>query len=178
MTPEKILTFWFEEVKPEKKFTVDPEFDALVSEKFEEVYWEVLNGKTDSWRETPEGRLAEIIVLDQFARNMFRGTPQAFSGDALALELAENAIAAGADKELQEEQRMFVYLPYMHSESLDVHEKAMDIFKSLGNEEVLEYEIKHKKIIEEFGRYPHRNEALGRESTPAEIAWLEAGGGF
>lgn len=178
MTPQKILKFWFEEVPAEKKFIKDPEFDLLVRKKFEEVYWEVFNGKTDSWRETPEGRLAEIIVLDQFARNMFRNTPQAFLGDGLALELVEDTISMGDDKKLNEEQRVFMYLPYMHSESLDVHEKAMSIFKSLGNKAIFEYEIKHKNIIKEFGRYPNRNKALNRESTPEEIVWLEAGGGF
>lgn len=173
-----VLTFWFDEVTPKQKFTKDPAFDAVIKDRFEVSYWQIINGDTSDWRATPAGRLAEIIVLDQFARNMFRDQAQAFAGDALALELAEAALAAGADTAVSPEQQLFFYMPYMHSESPAVHERAVQIFSDYGNEMNLEFEMKHKAIIDEFGRYPHRNAALGRESTPEEIKWLEAGGGF
>ena len=137
-----------------------------------------MNGTTAKWRETAIGRLAEILVLDQFARNMFRDDAQAFAGDALALVLAAEAIGAEADREVTETQRAFFYMPYMHSESLPVHTQAVRLFTAYGSDIHLEYELKHKAVLEEFGRYPHRNDALGRESTPEEVAWLEAGGGF
>lgn len=178
MTPETILKFWFEETAPEQWFAKDDDFDARITERFEKTYWNIIAGKTADWRQTPEGRLAEIIVLDQFARNMFRGEAQAFAADKQALALAMEAIRVGDDKKVPEEQRVFFYMPYMHSESAAVHERAMELFTEYGNEVNLEYEVKHKAVIDEFGRYPHRNEALGRTSTPEEKVWLEAGGGF
>ncbi len=175
---QEILSFWFEEVTSKQKFVKDPEFDALVSEKFKDVYWEIVRGETKDWRKTPEGRLAEVIVLDQFARNMFRDEAQCFSGDVLALKLAKEAVSVGDDKKVLEEQRVFFYMPYMHSESKEIHKKALKIFTEYGNENNLKYEISHKKIIDRFGRYPHRNELLGRESTPEEIEFLKEHSGF
>lgn len=175
---QEIISFWFEETSAKQKFSKDDAFDDLVSEKFKETYWDIMNGKTEGWRETPEGRLAEIIVLDQFARNMFRGDKQSFAGDELALSLVKEAITAGADKDLPEEKRTFIYMPYMHSESKEVHEEALKIFTEHGNEGNLDYEIKHKAIIDQFGRYPHRNEVMGRESTPEEIEFLKTNSGF
>lgn len=175
---EDIIHFWFEETAPEQRFEKDPQFDALIRERFEPTYWEVMQGDTTSWRTTAAGRLAEILVLDQFARNMFREDAQAFAGDELALSLAKEAVAVGADQEVTKDQRVFFYMPYMHSESLAVHEQAVLLFTAYGSDLHLEYEQKHKAVIEAFGRYPYRNAVLGRESTPAEQAWLEAGGGF
>lgn len=178
VTPQDVLRFWFEETKPEQRFKKDETFDALIKERFEDTYFAIVNGETTSWRETPEGRLAEIIILDQFARNMFRGSPQSFEGDELALKLAREAVASGDDMKVPYEQRGFVYMPYMHSESKDVHEEAVKIFEAYGNEEMLEYEKKHKEIIDRFGRYPHRNEVLGRESTEEEKEFLKEHTGF
>lgn len=175
---QEILTFWFEEVTLKQKFAKDPGFDALVSEKFKDTYWNIVNGKTKEWRNTPEGRLAEIIVLDQFARNMFRDEAQCFSADTLALELAQDALSVGDDKKVSKEQRVFFYMPYMHSESKEVHTEALKIFTEHGNESNLKYEIIHKKIIDQFGRYPHRNELLGRKSTPEELEFLKEYSGF
>lgn len=174
----EILKFWFEETTPEQRFKKDPVFDNVIKKRFEQIYWDILDRRTEDWRRTPEGRLAEIVVLDQFARNMFRDTTQAFKGDELALSLAEEAIAVGDDKKIKKDQRVFFYMPFMHSESAKVHKKAMQIFKEYGNSGVFDYELKHKKIIDEFGRYPHRNKALGRTSTPEEVKWLKAGNGF
>lgn len=177
-TLQEVLEFWFNETKPDQRFMKDLAFDALVKKRFEETYWSILKGETKDWRNTPEGRLAEIIVLDQFARNMFRDTAQAFEGDELALFLAEEAIEVGADQKVDEDKRVFFYMPYMHSESAEVHKKALQIFEQHGDAETLDYEKKHKAVIDEFGRYPHRNQALGRRSTPEEKLWLEKGGGF
>lgn len=178
MTHQEVLKFWFEEVTPEQRFAKDYDFDALIKKQFEQTYWDILKGDTKDWRSTPEGRMAEIIVLDQFARNMFRDHEQAFKADNLALSLAEEAIETGDDMKVPHEQRVFFYMPYMHSESKNVHKRALQIFEQYGNQMNLDYELKHKAVIEKFGRYPHRNISLGRVSTPEEEKWLEAGGGF
>lgn len=175
---QEVIQFWFEETAPSQWFKKDEAFDAKIKEKFEETYWSVVRSETKNWREVPEGRLAEVIVLDQFSRNMFRGSPQAFANDALALKLAEEAVEAGDDKKLPKKFRRFLYMPYMHSESREVHKKAVWLFLSLLNFGTLMYEFKHKKIIDRFGRYPHRNEVLGRESTPEEEEFLKKHKGF
>jgi len=174
----EILSFWFEETTPKQHFAKDDAFDTEVKTRFEETYWDIMNGKTIDWRESPEGRLAEIIVLDQFARNMFRDTPQSFAADDLALQLADEALSVGADQEVPKEMRVFFYMPFMHSESEEVHKKALKIFEDYGNAENLKYELMHKKIIDRFGRYPHRNKTLERESTPEDIDFLKEHSGF
>ena len=173
-----ILTFWFEETTQKQKYSKDDVFDVRIRETYEETYWKIMSGETESWRETANGRLAEIVVLDQFARNMFRDDAQSFAGDALALWLAQEAVAVEADAEISEEQKQYFYMPFMHSQSKEVHEEALRIFTERGGAKMLEYEIKHKKIIDRFGRYPHRNVALGRESTPEEIEFLKERTGF
>ena len=125
------------------------------------------------WRKSAKGRLAEIIVLDQFSRNMFRGTAQAFAYDSLALALSQEAVAIEADKLLNPTERSFLYMPFMHSESLAIHERAIELYRAEGLEFNLEFEIKHKVIIDRFGRYPHRNKILGRASTKEEIRFLQ-----
>lgn len=178
VSADDVIKFWFEACEPKQWFTKSDDFDALLVEKFEATYWSVLKGETVSWRNTAEGRLAEIIVLDQFARNMFRRHAQAFAGDALALRAAQEMVALGLDEKLTPSQQSFAYMPFMHSESRLVHQQAVKLFTQLGNEMNLEYEFKHQAIIEAFGRYPHRNEALGRESTPAEIEFMKSNSGF
>ena len=175
---DTILHFWFEEISPKEQFKKDDAFDARIKEQFFDVYAHIMDGDTKEWRETPEGRLAEIIVLDQFSRNMFRDDAQSFKGDSLALTLAQEAVRVGADKKVGEEMRTFFYMPYMHSESKEAHKEALKIFEAHGNKLNLEYEIKHKDIIDRFGRYPHRNEVLGRESTEEEIEFLKENPGF
>ena len=143
-----------------------------MTEQFSEILEQASQAELWSWRKTAEGRLAEIIVLDQFSRNIFRGTARAFAQDSLALALAQEAISLDLDKQLSPEQRAFLYMPFMHSESRLIHEYAFKLFQRLGNPSNLEYEIKHKIIIERFGRYPHRNQILGRESTEEELSFL------
>lgn len=175
----QILHFWFEELEPADWWTKDDGLDGLILSRFAEVHGQAVRCELFPWRRRAEGRLAEIIVLDQFSRNMFRGSPRAFAQDALALALAQEAIAAGVEKELSRQQRNFLYMPFMHSESLVIHEAAEPLFERNGLEGSLDYERKHKKIIECFGRYPHRNWILGRESTEAEKAFLQQpGSGF
>ena len=132
-----------------------------------------------AWRAAPEGRLAEVLVLDQFSRNVYRDTPQAFAQDALALALAQELVASGQDRSLSLPQRSFAYMPYMHSESALVHAQAVDLFSEPGMEETLRFELRHKDITDRFGRYPHRNALLGRTSTAEELTFLsEPGSGF
>lgn len=173
-----IIGFWFEESSPRQWFSKDEAFDAAIRGRFMDAYQRAARGETSHWRASPEGRLAEIIVLDQFPRNMFRGSPQAFATDALALELAREAVATSADRALPRHMRHFMYMPYMHSESKEVHQSAVWLFGVLMNWQALKYEWAHKRIIDRFGRYPHRNAVLGRVSTPEETAFLRTHKGF
>ncbi len=174
MTPHTILTFWFDELTPQQWFTKDPELDRTITERFKELHAHVAAGEYDEWVDTPEGALALVLTLDQFSRNMFRDTPEAFACDDAALRYAQAAIERGFDQQLPERQRSFLYMPYMHSESPVVHEEALRLFSALGNDENLKYELLHKHIIDRFGRYPHRNAILGRPSTPEEEAFLQS----
>jgi len=171
-----IIKFWFEEIDPKQRFFKDPKFDALISQRFGDLYEKAAKGELTSWRKNAKGALAEIIILDQFSRNMFRDTPNSFATDELALEAAKQAIANGFDKEVDKSYLSFLYMPFMHSESKAMHEIAVDIFNKPGIEGGYEFELKHKAIIDRFGRYPHRNEILGRKSTPEEIEFLKEEG--
>ncbi|AQS37838.1 hypothetical protein Sps_02686 [Shewanella psychrophila] len=175
-TPETIINFWFDEIEPKLWWVKDIEFDALIKQRFGLLVEQAKAGELYHWRATPQGRLAEVIVLDQFCRNIFRDTPDAFSADSLALALAQEAVAHGADTELKAKQVPFLFMPYMHSESKKIHEIAMVLFSREAAAGNLEFERRHKAIIDQFGRYPHRNEILGRESTPEELAFLSQPG--
>lgn len=175
MTADDVLTFWFDELEPKQHFKRSDAVDRLIHDRFLDTYARVVAGETDAWRDSPDGRLAEIIVLDQFARNLFRDQAQAFAADPLALALAQEMVRRGDDASLPETRRVFAYMPYMHSESLQVHDTALQLFDGTPN---LDFEIRHRDIIERFGRYPHRNEALGRESTAEELEWMKTHSGF
>jgi len=172
VSPHDIIEFWFTEIDSALWWQKSAEFDAAMTQRFGELHRQASLGELYSWRVTPEGRLAEIIVLDQFSRNMFRDETAAFAQDSLALVLAQEAIQAGDDKLLPELQRSFLYMPFMHSESLLIHEVAERLFSDLGIASSLDFELKHKAIIEQFGRYPHRNKILNRTSNAAEIEFL------
>jgi len=172
----QIINFWFEEIEPASWWKKDDEFDALLVERFSEIHTRANRCELFEWRKEAAGRLAEIIVLDQFSRNMFRGSALAFACDPMALALAQEAVACGSDQALSPQQRSFLYMPYMHSESLQIHEIAVELFRDNGAGNHLEFELSHKKIIEKFGRYPHRNEILGRQSTAEEIEFLQRPG--
>ena len=173
---DEIINFWFDEVGPQAWFTKDESLDKKIKEFFGELHGKATRGELREWRKTALGRLAEIIILDQFSRNMFRDSAEAFAYDEMALELAREAMANSAKTELNAQQRWCLYLPFMHSESKQVHEEAVELFSEPGLEHVLEWEIKHKEIIDKFGRYPHRNEILGRESTTEEAEFLQQAG--
>jgi uncharacterized protein (DUF924 family) len=172
MNYQDFLDFWFSPAAEPNWFVKSAAFDALLAEKFSVLHRQAAQGELWTWRETPAGRVAEIIVLDQFSRNLFRDSPQAFAQDSLALALAQEAISLNLDQQLSPEQRAFLYMPFMHSESKLIHEFALKLFQRLGNPTNLEFEKKHKVIIDRFGRYPHRNQILGRASTDEELTFL------
>lgn len=173
---ESVIKFWFEELEPRQHWVKDECLDQLIAQRFSKMHHAAVSGELWSWRKTPEGRLAEILILDQFSRNMYRDQARSFASDQIALVLAQEAIAQKADEALTVERRCFLYLPYMHSESLLVHEQAVELFNQPGMEDNYRFELKHKEIIERFGRYPHRNLILNRQSTPEELAFLQEPG--
>ena len=168
---EQVLHFWFVEHSQKEWFGGGPEFDARLTAAFSETHLAVAAGEAWRWRTTPEGRLAEIIVLDQFSRQIHRGEPKAFASDPMALALAQEAVAGGHDLALDQPKRMFMYMPYMHSESLVVHEETLRLFTDLGIEEALKFEQAHIDVLKRFGRYPRRNAVLGRKSTSVEVEY-------
>ncbi len=176
MTPGPILQFWFEELAPAQWWRADPALDDTIRHRFAAVHAAALAAELAHWRDTAPGRLAEILVLDQFSRNLYRGSAAAFAGDGMALVLAQEAVRAGADQALPVARRAFFYLPWMHSESLRLHDEALRLFSAPGLEGNLQAEHQHRAILERFGRYPHRNAALGRVSTPEELEFLQQPG--
>ena len=173
---DDILRFWFQEIQPAQWWKVDADFDELVRSRFGILHEQARRCELFAWRATPGGRLAEVIVLDQFARNIHRGTPLAFAADPLALALAQEAVAAGADLPLPVEQRAFLYMPYMHSESPAIHAAGEPLMKARSPQGTYDFELKHKAIVDRFGRYPHRNAILGRVSTAEEEDFLQQPG--
>lgn len=173
---QEVLKFWFQDTEPAQWWKRDENFDRVIIERFSALHRSATRCELFEWRKDVRGRLAEIIVLDQFSRNMFRGSSLSFAYDALALGLSQEAVSVGADKALNPAERNFLYMPFMHSESAKIHEVAVELFRKNGIESNLDYELKHKAIIERFGRYPHRNVILGRESTLEEIEFLKQPG--
>jgi uncharacterized protein (DUF924 family) len=179
MHPQPILDFWFTELTPKQHYAKDPALDEAIRTRFGATLEAVARCELFTWRATPEGRLAEVLVLDQFSRNVYRDTAQAFAQDPLALGLAQELVASGQDRSLPLAQRSFAYMPYMHSESALVHAQAVALFAQPGMEDTLRFELMHQSIIDRFGRYPHRNAILGRQSTPEELTFLsEPGSSF
>jgi uncharacterized protein (DUF924 family) len=175
-TSSDVLNFWFRELDSSDWFKKDPRIDLMMKERFLELLKSASKGELTSWRETAEGRLAEILLLDQFSRNIYRDSKKAFENDALALELAKEMVSLGLDKNFSSEKKAFIYLPFMHSENLDDHKRAEELFSQEGLEENLDYEKRHHRILERFGRYPHRNKILGRKSTALELEFLKQPG--
>ncbi|NER48152.1 MAG: DUF924 domain-containing protein [Symploca sp. SIO1A3] len=184
---KEILDFWFG--KPEEPeygkirkfwFTKNPKFDQELRSRFLSVYQQAAAGGLDTWRTSPDSCLALIIVLDQFPRNLFRSQPQAFASDPQALSIAQYAITQGFDQKLLPVQRWFIYMPFEHSENLEHQHQSVELFSSLKDEpncaSGIDYAYRHLKVVERFGRFPHRNKILGRESTPEEIEFLRQPG--
>ena len=175
-----VLSFWFGEPgdgdfddKGPWWFQADAELDAEIGRKFMDAYRQAASGDLDHLRETPDGCLALIILLDQFSRNLFRGSAEAFAADAKARELADYAISQGYDRDFSRNRKLFTYLPFEHSEDLADQERAVELIGTLDDEHLNGYAVQHRDIIAEFGRFPHRNAVLGRESTAAELKFLE-----
>lgn len=168
----EVLSFWFQEIEARLWFASDKDFDDQIRRRFLSVMQQAAVGELYAWRATAEGRLAEIIVLDQFSRNVYRNTSKAFSQDPIALVLTQEAVASGALNSLSPTQRSFLLLPYMHSESRQIHVVAESLYKEFAPAGNYDFELRHKAIIDRFGRYPHRNEILGRTSTPEEVEFL------
>lgn len=174
--PEDVLDFWFVQTEPARWWKVDPAFDALIRSRYHGLLCQAAAGELFDWRGNGRGRLAEILLLDQFPRNIHRGTPAAFACDPMALVLAQEAVATGALTELSVSERSFLLLPYMHSESRRIHQIAEALYRGHTTAETLDFELRHQAIIDRFGRYPHRNAILGRASTAEEIAFLQQPG--
>lgn len=187
--PEDILSFWFGPpgssplTNSNKWYTKDDAFDREIKDRFEEVLELAARGALDGWKTTTRGRLALVILLDQLSRNMFRGTPRAFAQDARACETTLEAIATGDEQSLDVVERSFLYMPLMHAEDVDLQHKCVAAFERLLKaapeairkfvDNSLQYANRHAEIVERFGRFPHRNEILGRASTPEEIEFLK-----
>jgi uncharacterized protein (DUF924 family) len=176
---QDVIKFWFVDTTPEQWWKADPAFDELIMSRFLGLMVQAARCELQDWRVAPLGRLAEIIVLDQFSRNVYRNTPAAFSQDPQALVLAQEAVRVQAHTQLNPTERGFMLLPYMHSESRHIHVTAEHLYKEFAPASNYDYELKHKAVIDRFGRYPSRNAILGRVSTPEEIEFLkDNGSGF
>ena len=167
---DAVLDFWFSH--SDRWWDKDPAFDAEIRDRFGALHAEIEAGEHEAWRATPRGALAYVIVLDQFSRNMFRDTPRMFASDRQALGAAREALARGDAQALGPDERSFLYMPLMHSEDLADQERCVELFRELGNAYSLDFAEQHLAIIRRFGRFPHRNQILGRASTPEEREFL------
>lgn len=169
---EEVLSFWFEALMPEQWFAKSEGLDREIRDLFEPLRVAVLESKAAEWRSDPRTLLAAVILLDQFSRNVHRGTAEAFAADPLAQELASLAVERGWDRDMTPEQRQFLYLPFEHAESRELQAMSLSCFEALGQEEALDYARQHAEVIARYGRFPSRNAALGRESTAEEMEYL------
>ncbi|KNZ42733.1 DUF924 family protein [Acetobacterium bakii] len=170
---QKVLDFWFNPDNEPFWFQKNEQFDQQIKEYFYDVWLAGRQGLLANWRDTIQGRLAEIIVLDQFSRNLNRDNAASFAQDGIALVLAQEAVKDPKFSTLPESRKKFILMPFMHSESSSIHEQGLPLFEALGDALTLEFELKHKAIIDKFGRYPHRNETLNRQSTSEELEFLK-----
>jgi uncharacterized protein (DUF924 family) len=177
LAPADVVGFW-RDAGMDKWFRGGEAFDAECRARFLDAHFAAARRECEGWMDTAEGALALLVLLDQIPRNVFRGSGHAFASDGLALHYATRAIAAGFDAASEAGLRMFFYLPFEHSEDMADQDRAVALFAALGNANLLGYANAHRDVIARFGRFPHRNAALGRTNTPDEQAWLDAGGGF
>jgi uncharacterized protein (DUF924 family) len=173
---QDILDFWFEQTPESAWWKVDPGFDSQLRLRFLPLLEQAAAGELHAWRDSARGRLAEVIVLDQFPRNIHRGTALSFAQDPMALALSQEAVRAGTLAELSPIECSFLLMPWMHSESAAIHALADALYRDHAPANNHQFELKHKAIIDRFGRYPHRNAILGRASTPEELAFLQQPG--
>ncbi len=172
---DDVLAFW-KAAGPDKWYEKDDDFDAAIRDNFHATYEAAAEGRLNSWEGEPDSALALVIVLDQFPRNMFRDSARAWATDPLARNVADSAIDRGFDQAIDKDLRAFFYLPFMHSEDLEDQLYCVELCRALGNEDNHKYAEIHADVIRRFGRFPHRNDVLGRETTPEEKAFLESGG--
>jgi uncharacterized protein (DUF924 family) len=177
VTAAEVVAFW-RDAGPGKWFRGGDAFDAACRERLGDAHHAAARRELDGWSSTAEGALALLLLLDQIPRNIFRGSGHAFATDGLARHVAQLAVDAGHDAAYEPALRAFFYLPFEHSESLADQERSVALFAALGDANYRDYATAHRDIIVRFGRFPHRNAALGRDTTPEERAWLDAGGGF
>ena len=173
-----VLDFWFRDLTPKQWYTKDDAVDRTIVEQFGALHETIAATDNAELAASREKALAAIIVLDQFSRNMFRGSAKSFAGDAKARALANAVLEAGHDAAMNDDERQFLYMPFMHSETLADQDRSVALFEKLGREENLKYARMHREPIKAFGQFPHRNEILGRPTSPAERAWIEEHGGF
>lgn len=174
LTPERIINFWFSDAVKKLWFNSIPEFDQALYERFHRLYRRAANDELSDWENTPQGALALAIILDQFPLNMFRGKPESFATEAKARAVSKRAIEQGFDEVLPKEQKAFLYMPLMHSENLADQERSVELFEKAGLDKNLRFARHHRDLIRRFGRFPHRNAVLGRESTPEEVDYLNS----
>jgi uncharacterized protein (DUF924 family) len=175
MTPQDVLSFWEQAGEP-SWFVKDAAFDGALSVRFGDALWEARKGAFDHWGQTPEGALGLVLLLDQVSRNVHRGSPLAFAADSRALRLAKQWIGQGYHQQLAAPRARWLIMPFEHAEDLDAQHRGVALFQTMGLSEMAYWARVHLDIIARFGRFPHRNQILGRSSTPAEIAFLKAGG--
>lgn len=173
-SPQEVLEFWFSDGVRSKWWVKDPAFDEQVRSRLGELHRAAATGELDGWAATADGALALVLLLDQVPRNIHRGSPDSFACDAKARAVTKAALAAGHDEELADDsRRLFLYLPLEHSEELADQERCLELTRPLKPAQWYDFAVRHHRIIARFGRFPHRNQVLGRESTPEEIAFLE-----
>lgn len=170
----QVLEFWFAPANRPRWFKKDPAFDDEIRRRFEDVHERAAAGRLAAWQSTPQGSMALVLCLDQFPRNIYRGTPRAFASDAKARAVADWAVDRGFDLEFKPDERFFFYLPFEHSESLDDQHRCVELVRTRCTDpELLRYAIAHRDVIERYGRFPHRNAILGRRNTPEEEDYLK-----
>ena len=178
VSAEDIVKFWFEEIDKSIWFNSTPEFDTYLRDRFQDMVQAALNDQLSSWKETPEGCLALVILLDQFPLNIYRGEAESFAGESKSREVAQIAIDRKFDQSLNDEKKAFLYLPFMHSENINDQNLSVSLFEEAGLKNNLRYAKHHRDIIERYGRFPHRNIILDRESSEEETAYLNSGNAF
>jgi uncharacterized protein (DUF924 family) len=168
----EVLAFWFGKVKPRQRFARSDTLDAEIASRFGTLHARLTREVPDDWLDNPEDLLAAVIVLDQFSRNLYRDDPRAYANDPIALNLARLALHRGYDELLGKDERHFLYLPFLHSEDADDQDRGLELMEEIGDAEAIDYARRYKAIIDRFGRFPHRNAVLGRQSTPEEVEFL------
>ena len=170
-----VLDYWLVQVSPDKWFSRDDALDAEIRERFAALHAQAVAGALGHWRETPRGCLAEIILLDQFSRNLYRDDARAFAADSQARDIMDHVLARGLDDGMSADERRFLYMPLQHSENAADQSRSVDLYRTLEDDKTFEYTLRHQEIIIRFGRFPHRNAVLGRQSRPGEEAAVEDG---